>query len=126
MGDIHPRFQSPGNAVIFCGIVTLCGAFLGDSILIPVTEVGSMCSALGWSVTCLAFLRFRKTGLQKERWIAITGATVAILFLLLKLIPQIPGSFGRWEYLALILWLLFGYTLHVLRARSFQVISTVD
>jgi amino acid transporter len=126
MGEIHPRYQSPGNAVIFCGVVTLIGALLGDSLLIPVTEVGSMCSALGWSVTCLAFLKFRKGRIPKDRLIAITGAAVALLFLLLKLIPQIPGSFGRWEYVALSLWLVFGFTLHALRARPFQVVSTAD
>lgn len=132
MGEIHLRYQSPKNAVLFCGIVTLLGAFLGDSILIPVTEVGSMCSALGWAVTCVAFLQFRKKksigiyAAKYDIWIAATGAAVAILFLLLKLIPQIPGSFGRWEYLALILWLAFGFTLRGIRTRSLPLPARVD
>lgn len=117
LGKIHSRFQTPTNAILFCGVVTVCGALLGDSLLIPVTEVGSMCSALGWAVTCVAFVRWRKkkeqnSSANKEIAIALLGATVAILLLLLKWIPWIPGSLGRWEYLALGIWLVLGIALH--------------
>src|SRR5262249_33107761 len=94
---------------LFCGAVTAAGAFLGRSILIPVTEVGSLCSALGWLVTCVAYARSH----PRERGVAIAwiGATVAVCFVLLKLVPQIEGSFSRWEYLSLGLWLLLGFLL---------------
>jgi amino acid transporter len=115
LGVIHEKHQTPHNAVFFCGLITVCGAFLGTSILIPVTEVGSMCSALGWAVTCSAFVKWRISGpegsRQKEIAIAFTGALVATTFLLLKLIPSVPGSFGAWEFTALGGWLLVGYML---------------
>lgn len=109
MGEIHSRFESPTNAVLFCGAVTAAGTLLGRSILIPVTEVGSLCSALGWFVTCFAYARSHKS----ERGIAVAwlGAGVAVCFVLLKLVPQIEGSFSRWEYLSLGLWLLLGIVL---------------
>jgi len=113
MGDIHPRFQTPTIAVLFCGAVTVIGALLGRSILVPITEVGSLCSAFGWSVTCFAFTRWRKnagadTFRKREILIAYTGALVAVVFVLLKLIPTIPGSFRIWEYVALATWLALG------------------
>jgi APA family basic amino acid/polyamine antiporter len=116
LGKIHARFQTPYVAILFCGLITVLGALLGDSILIPVTEVGSMCSALGWAVTCVAFAKWRKSRSSgssgRETAIAILGATVAISLLLLKWIPWIPGSLGRSEYLALGLWLALGLFLH--------------
>lgn len=120
LGTVHPRFQTPTAAIIFCGLVTVCGALLGDSILIPVTEVGSMCSALGWAITCIAFAKWRQaTGSASERSkeiaIARLGAIVAILLLLLKWVPWIPGSLGRWEYLALAFWIGMGL---VMRRQS--------
>jgi amino acid transporter len=114
MGKIHPRFQSPHHAVFFCGAATVAGALLGESILIPVTEVGSLCSVLGWLVTCVAFIFWRGSApgsvpeKRKEIAIAGIGALVAIALLLLKLLPFIPGSFRLWEYLSLGGWIVLG------------------
>jgi basic amino acid/polyamine antiporter, APA family len=107
-GEIHERFKTPHIAVLFCGAVTILGAMLGDAILIPVTEVGSMCSGFGWLMTCIAYLKWRKGIAGREKWIAVSGAVVSSLLLLLKLIPAVPGSLGRWEYLALGIWLGLG------------------
>jgi APA family basic amino acid/polyamine antiporter len=123
MSEIHSRFQSPKNAILFCGLITIFGALLGDSILIPVTEVGTLCSACGWAITCLAFMRWihqTDAGPRARTSIAIAciGTAVATLFLLLKLIPQIPGSFRTWEYIALGLWLAFGLCLRLTQIRA--------
>ena len=117
MGRIHPRFQTPTQAVLFCGAVTVGGALLGESILIPVTEVGSLCSALGWLVTCVAFIRWRGAESSathrrgREIMIARAGVLVAVALLLLKLLPFVPGSFRLWEYLSLGAWLVLGAVL---------------
>jgi amino acid transporter len=114
LGSVHPRFRAPTAAVLFCAAVTLGGALLGDSILIPVTEVGSMCSAFGWTVTCLAYRR-RVSGKMAEGRrdvaVATAGASVAIVLLAIKLVPGVPGSFRLWEYVALGVWLALGAAL---------------
>jgi APA family basic amino acid/polyamine antiporter len=120
---IHVERQTPVAAIAFCGGLTLLLALLGDSILIPVTEVGSMCSAFGWLLTCLAYVAWRarpttpKAGRRRELAIAGLGALVALAFLMIKLVPTVPGSFGRWEYAALAIWLTLGLGLRA-RARA--------
>ena len=52
---IHAKFSTPSVAVIGITVGTLLGLLLGDSILVPITEVGSMASALGWLAACLSF-----------------------------------------------------------------------
>jgi hypothetical protein len=59
-------------------------------------------------MTCVAYLKWKKEITGKEKIIALTGAAVAASLLLLKIIPQMPGSLGRWEYLALAVWLAIG------------------
>jgi len=114
LGRIHVRFHSPYQAVLFCGAVTVAGTLIGESILIPVTEVGSLCSAIGWLITCLAFMRWRRVsagrepGGRKEIAVARLGALVAAALLLLKLLPFVPGSFGMWEYVSFLVWLILG------------------
>ena len=110
-GAIHDRFKTPHVSVMFCGAFTFLGAMMGDAILIPVTEVGSMCSIFGWLMTCIAYLKWRKGIAGREKWIAVSGAAVSFLLLLLKVIPAVPGSLGRWEYLALSIWLVIGLML---------------
>ncbi len=106
---IHAKFSTPSVAVIGVTSGTLVALLLGDSILVPVTEVGSMASALGWLAACLSFwlveprLRFRLiTGL---------GICVSLLLLLMKLIPAFPGHFTLAEWIALAVWLLLGAAL---------------
>lgn len=116
LGAIHSHHQTPHRAVLFCGIFTIAGAFLGQAILIPVTEVGSLCSALGWAVTCVAFVIWiRRTNNRASRIadyrMAIAGATVAFGLILLKIIPAVPGSFRLWEYVSLAAWLALGLIL---------------
>jgi amino acid transporter len=116
LGAIHDVFRTPHNAVIFCGTVTIIGAFFGDSILIPITEVGSLCSAFGWMMTCLAFAVWKKDSAYS--WIAWLGMLIAFTFLAMKLIPSVPGSFGKWEYLALALWVVLGFAFRFFVVRS--------
>ncbi len=52
---IHPKFSTPSGAIVGITVGTLIALLLGDAILVPVTEVGSMASALGWLAACLSF-----------------------------------------------------------------------
>src|SRR5437660_544840 len=54
-GTVHPVFLTPSIAVVGITVATIVGLFLGDALLVPVTEVGSMASALGWFSACLYF-----------------------------------------------------------------------
>src|SRR5262249_11574753 len=48
LAQVHPANQTPANAVVWVGIATGACMFLGSAILVPVTDVGSLASALGW------------------------------------------------------------------------------
>lgn len=108
-GHIHQRFQTPGVAVLAIGAGTVGGLILGDAILVPVTEVGSAASALGWLATCVSF--FLVEPRPRMRLIAAAGALASLVFALMKFLPGVPGHFTAWEWLALGLWLALGFFL---------------
>jgi APA family basic amino acid/polyamine antiporter len=122
LGRIHPRFQTPHNAVLIIGAGTLVALFLGDALLVPVTEVGSAASAFGWLASCASLLvvisrSTRSTspgssGFQpssrKLPIIATFGALAAFALVLMKFLPDFPGHFTTAEYTALAFWLLLG------------------
>jgi hypothetical protein len=77
--------------------------------LIPVTEVGSLASAIGWLATCAAYVRLERSA--RERAIALMGVAVGATLVLMKLLPNVPGHFTVYEYISLGLWALLGLAL---------------
>jgi amino acid transporter len=116
-GTIHPLFASihanyltPTVAIFGVTVGTLIGLLLGDSILVPVTEVGSMASAFGWFAACFSF--FLVEAAPRLRLIAAFGTLISLLLMLMKLLPVFPGHFSLAEWLALSAWLAIGFLLH--------------
>ncbi len=106
LGQVHPSHRAPSNAVLWVGLVTAAAAFLGEAILIPITEVGSLASAAGWLAACAAYMRMRPS--SGQRAVAFAGTLIAFLLIVMKILPFVPGHFTISEYVALALWALAG------------------
>ena len=104
--SVHPRNQTPAASVISIGTATALCMFLGSAILVPISEVGSVASATGWSAVCIAYLWMRPR--IADCLIALLGAVVGIAMVLMKFLPSVPGHFSGWEWLALALWIALG------------------
>ncbi len=117
-GEVHKKFLTPSVAILGITAGTLAGLLLGDALLVPVTEVGSMASALGWLAACLSFWLVEKR--FSMRVVAGLGIVVSLLLFLMKVLPVIPGHFSAAEWIALGIWLALGAFLHR-RARSARV-----
>ena len=109
-GAVHPKFQTPSLAVL--GILggTLAGLLLGDALLVPVTEVGSMASALGWFATCVSFWLVEKR--VGARALTGFGILISLLLMLMKMLPAFPGHFSRAEWIVFGIWIVLGAVLH--------------
>jgi APA family basic amino acid/polyamine antiporter len=114
VGTIHARYQTPSAAVLGIGLATAACMLLGDAILVPVTEVGSVACAIGWSAACAACLALSRSrpDVMKlsavERGVTWFGLAVGIAMALMKLIPLVPGHFTVYEWLALGTWIALG------------------
>jgi basic amino acid/polyamine antiporter, APA family len=114
VGEIHASYQTPSVAVLCIGVATAACMLLGDAILVPVTEVGSVACAIGWSATCAACLALAraKPGVMAlssaERAVAWFGLAVGIAMALMKIVPLVPGHFTIYEWLALGIWIALG------------------
>jgi len=122
IGQVHPRNQTPAIAVVCVGVATMACMFLGDAILVPITDVGSVASAIGWTAACAAFYCMRPVA--RQRMVAAVGVTVGLLMILMKVVPFVPGHFSGYEWLALGIWGLIGMGLGW--KRSFDAASGVE
>ena len=72
----------------------------GESLLVPISEVGSLASALGWMASCAAYLRMKPSSIGRVA--ATTGLIVTSMMILMKLLPTVPGHFSSYEWVALL------------------------
>ncbi len=106
VANVHPQNQTPSFAVICVGAAAAGCMFLGDAILVPISEVGSVASAVGWLAACAA--SYQMCPVPGKRLVAAMGALVGLLMILMKIVPFVPGHFSGYEWLALAVWLTLG------------------
>lgn len=112
-GIVHVKFLTPSVAVLGITAGTLVGLLLGDALLVPVTEVGSMASALGWLAACVSFWLVEKR--LAMRMVTGLGILVSLMLFLMKVLPVFPGHFSPAEWSAFGIWVGLGLAL---RTRS--------
>ena len=120
LGRVHPASGTPVVAITLMGLLTAAAAMFGDAILVPITEVGSLAVGVGWLSACLAYIARRKRdGYPNESaTIAWTGAAVSVAIVLMKIVPGVPGSFTRAEWIAFAAWSAFGLVFWLARPRN--------
>lgn len=107
LGEVHPRYQTPFLAVALVGGVTVVGTLLGRAVLVPISEVGSLCGTAVWLATSLAYCRGvsgKRTA--SKRALGIAAAVVAGLLMAIA-----ATSFGMYHWIALGTWLAAGLLL---------------
>jgi len=109
-GAVHEKFLTPSVAVLGITAGTLAGLLLGDALLVPVTEVGSMASAVGWLAACVSFWMMEKRA--SARTVTALGIAVSLLLVLMKVLPVFPGHFSLAEWIALGVWVTIGAMLY--------------
>ena len=116
-GEVHEKYHTPKNAIIFVGLITLTGPFIGKSLLIPVINVCSLTFVCAWFITCLSSIRLRKTYPDMKRpyrvkykIILYLGVVITGILFLLILSPGSPAQLN-WpaEYIIFGVWMFLGY-----------------
>jgi len=111
LGSVHPRFQTPGGAVLLVAGLTAAVSCLGDAALLPITDVGSLAVGLGWLATSLAALRHLRRAPQADPSglaLAALSAVVSLALIGMKALPGIPGGFTHTEWAAFGAWVALG------------------
>jgi len=116
LGAVHRVYGTPAAAIGLVALLSTAGAMLGDAILVPVTDVGSLTVGIGWLSACAAFI-LRRQG-NESAGMAWTGVVVATAIILMKVVPGVPGSFGRAEWIAFASWSLLGLVFWLTRRRQ--------
>ncbi|HSD30509.1 MAG TPA: APC family permease [Gemmatimonadales bacterium] len=125
MARIHPHWGTPAVAIGLLTLFTIAGACLGDALLVPISEVGSLAAGVGWCAACLALImRARRSSARPSGAgglrLAALGAIVSAAIVLMKVVPAVPGSFTGAEWVALGGWVVLGLALSGGRWRTVE------
>lgn len=60
LARIHPRYATPGIAVLFVACCTLGGMLLGRGAVLPLVNMASICLAFTFVLACVGVLRLRR------------------------------------------------------------------
>ena len=112
---VHRVHRTPSTAILAVGLGTALCMLLGQALLVPVSEVGSVASASGWTAACAAYFAMKPS--LNRKIVAVIGAAVGLTMILMKVVPAAPGHFTRYEWLALAIWISLGLLLYR-RAKS--------
>jgi APA family basic amino acid/polyamine antiporter len=117
LGRVHAAYGTPVVAIALMSVLTMAGAMLGDAILVPITEVGSLSVGVGWLSACAAWLARRRghASANEPAFMAWLGCGVSVLIILMKVVPVIPGSFTSAEWIAFAGWSALGLVCWMLR-----------
>jgi APA family basic amino acid/polyamine antiporter len=115
LASLHPARRTPTVAILLMTLLTAAGAFLGDAVLVPISEVGSLASGVGWCTACLAFIHLNP---GRGRTTALAGVVVSGAIILMKVVPAVPGSFTRADWLVLATWIALGLAFWVARRQG--------
>lgn len=116
LATVHPLNRTPSIAILSVGLATAACMFLGQAILVPVSEVGSVASASGWMAACAAYFAMRPA--PAKRIVAAVGAFLGLMMILMKVFPALPGHFTAYEWLAFGTWIVVGILLRLLETAS--------
>jgi amino acid transporter len=107
---VHNEHGTPSVAIALIAALTATASFLGDAVLVPISEVGSLASGAGWLSACAAYLlRAKRVGNSAGVATAWAGVAVSMGIILMKVVPGIPGSFTWAEWTAFGAWTGLGF-----------------
>src|SRR5262245_49262585 len=107
LGAVHAQYQTPFVAVAVVGGLTVVGTFLGRAVLVPISEVGSLCGAAVWLATSLAY--YRGAGGKATPGARAVGGAGAVVSGLLLVVAA--AGFGVYHWVALGGWAAVGLAL---------------
>lgn len=110
--ELHEKYKTPRNAILFILAVSVIAPFMGRTVLGWIVDMASLGAAVGYAYTSLVAYKYATD--NDDTIVKVTGLSgfaFAVLFAILLLVP-IPYfniSLGRESYFFLLVWTVMGY-----------------
>lgn len=125
LGELHPRYHTPVNAILLIGLLSIIGPFFGRPALVWAVDAGGLGIVIAYGMVAMSFLVLRRKEPNLERPYRVPyGNLVGWLALLLSFglgLLCLPGSPSAlvWpqEWVIVMAWALLGGVLYKFSGR---------
>lgn len=115
-GHVHPRYQTPSNAVLFIGGLSVLAPLFGQEMLVWLVDAGGLSLVISYALVALAFVFLRHREPEMDRpFEAPGGRTTGVLAVVLALglgtlyLPGMPAALvWPYEWLIVLGWAAVG------------------
>lgn len=133
LAKIHPKYNTPSNAVLFCGALSTFSCLLGKGALTWFVDASSFGVVLVYFMAALSFVVLRKTQPELERPYKVKGAKfVGFMAILVSLffaylyLPMGPSPLTGIEWIFVIGWFIFGFILAVYARNKYKNVTEAE
>lgn len=116
LGKIHPKYKTPYNAVLFCGIISTFSCLLGTGALTWFVNASSFGVVIVYLMASLSFIKLRKNNPELKRpykvkngnFVGVMAVVISIFFMTLYF-PIGPSPLTTVEWALVAGWFLIGF-----------------
>lgn len=114
---VHPRYQTPSNALLFIGGLSVLAPLFGETMLGTLVTAGGLSLVIAYFMVACSFVLLRVREPEMQRPFRLSGGMVigplaallsfgmALLYLPL---PGVPAPLGATEWLIIAAWVVLG------------------
>ena len=120
LGKLHPRYNTPVNAIIMIGVISSLAPFFGRPTLVWLVDAGGLGIVIAFFFVALSFivLRLREPEMERPfrvRFGLLVGGLAAAcsLGMILLYLPGSPSALLPVEWLIFAAWMLFGLAMYL-------------
>ena len=125
LGRLHPKYNTPHNAIILIGVLCVIAPLFGRKMLVWLVDAGSFSVVIAYGLVALSFVVLRLREPEMERPYRVMGGIWVGVFALIASLAlgalYLPGSVAAlaWpEWLIVFAWAGLGVLCYLLRNMS--------
>jgi len=130
LGQIHPKYGTPSNAVLVCGLISIASCFLGKGALVWFVDAASFGVVIMYGMVALSFitLRIKQPNLARPYkvpafgFVAVMSVLVSVFFLWLYL-PMGPAPLLPVEWVVVLGWFVVTGALAVYAKAKYKDVT---
>ena len=111
---MHKKYKTPVNAILFILVLSLIAPWFGREVLGWIVDMTSVGGAIGFLYTCssAAVLAYRRKAYGYSA-AGVLGAIISFAFVLLLLVPGMPGFLYEQALICLGIWVGLGILFYI-------------
>ena len=119
-GELHPKYKTPKNAILFVMAISVVAPFFGRTALGWIVDMSSLGAAIGYGYTSLAAAKYAhaegRPGLVAT---GLLGTVMGLAFCILLLVPikTFGCSLGKESMICLAVWIVMGMVFYATTRR---------